>query len=403
MEVRLLRESNLKRVNKKLFRTTLIILLLLQNVACNSHKGIQDDLGNQTALLSLQKCTQIMDGHVVVLKDVCYGAVKGFYTSTSLSDLSENKAGSVIREAFDILKEIRSVKKDLPLLMDIYCSPARQDVLNPLVIFIHGGGFFLGDKENKLQMELTHELVESGYVVSSLNYRLGAKLRGFNEIKKSIYCAVQDVRAAMRFLAYHAESLNIDPQRIYLAGSSSGAIIAMNAAFMDEDEVFDSCNDEKFITTYGRLNDSGNSLSCPYKIAGVASLWGAVCDLDIIDKRNEIPVLLFHGTDDDILYCESGTPLQDYLSIRMQKRFFKSEKMYGSYAIYQHMRGNDMPVRYIEFEGFKHAPHQEKDGTFNDNMLVVKQEMTRFLDQPRFSDSQLISYRKDEIGHQQKW
>jgi pimeloyl-ACP methyl ester carboxylesterase len=261
--------------------------------------------------------------------------------------------------------------------MDIY-SPGNDGKRRPALLFVHGGGFFFGDKNNLLQEELTADLIDRGLVVASMNYRLGTGLRKFDDLKKAIYCGVQDVRAALRYLTYYADHLGIDAERIYLSGSSAGGIIALTAAFMDEDEIFECCNKRKFKKQFGGLDESGNGLDCTFRIAGVVSLWGGLTDLSMIDGRNNMPALLFHGTEDNILYNDRGTPFQDYVDFKLAEKFFGSEVLYGSYAVSKRMSEQNMPVKYVPFEGYGHAPHLGKDGSFNRNINIIKQEMSDF-------------------------
>jgi predicted esterase len=316
--------------------------------------------------------------HYVVQKDILYGYAKGFYTSKSMN-VTEKTTFQLLKEVVGVLATISEKRDYLPLHMDIYRSKKDEDEAKPVFLFVHGGGFFFGDKENDLQMELTKELVDNGFVVASINFRLGTKLRGYSDIKKGIYCCVQDVRSALRYLTYYADELKIDPDQIYLGGSSSGAIIALTTAFMDEDEVYKCCQTKGFKKRLGGINESGNSLTCNPKLAGVIALWGGINDLSMIDKRNNIPVLLFHGTKDNILYNESGIPFQEYLSSYLKNVLLGAQEFYGSYAIYKHMSAYNMDVRYVPFVDCKHAPHAEKDGSFNGNLNIVKQEINQFL------------------------
>lgn len=314
-----------------------------------------------------------------VRKDVKYGEARGYYISNVPEIPESGKFSFILKEAFGIFGKTGRKPEMLPLHMDIYTPNSALEAKNPVLVFVHGGGFFFGDKRNKLQKEITDNLLDNEFTVVSIDYRLGAKLWGFNDIKKAIYCSVQDVRSALRYVTHYADELNIDPDRLYLAGSSAGGIIALQAAFMDEDEVFECCEKKGFKNTFGQLNNSGNTLNNSYKLAGVISMWGSITDLNMIDRRNHIPTLLFHGTKDNILYNDSGTPLYEYLGESFCKSFFKSEELYGSGAIYQYMRERDMPVKYIAFSGYNHAPHEEKDGSFNHNIGIVNYEINDFL------------------------
>lgn len=348
-------------------------------MSCKSEKEIINySHGYEYLITGPDGYTDKISGNAVVKKDVKYGEVKGFYTS-KIPEKKKNGKPAIIKEVLDIFSRIKKDPENIPLYMDIYQPYGHDQQKKPVLLFVHGGGFFFGDKNNELQKELTGNLIEQGCVVVSINHRLGSRIKGFEEIKMAIYCCVQDVRAALRYVTYYADELNIDPEKIYLAGSSSGGIIALTTAFMDEDEIFECCKNDYFQEHFGNLDHSGNRLECDYKLAGVISLWGAITDLNMIDERNYLPALLFHGTEDNILYNQSGIPFCDHLNNRMKKKFFRSEHLYGSLAIYEYMRKWNLPVKYVPFDGYNHAPHEEKNGTFNGNLEIVKQEMTNFI------------------------
>ena len=263
--------------------------------------------------------------------------------------------------------------------MDVYYKDDYINEKKPVLLFIHGGAFFFGDKEDKLQRELTDNALKQGFVVVSVNYRLGSMLLGTGCIEKTIYCGVQDVRSALRYITHHCDDFRIDPDRIFIAGSSSGAFIALTTAFMEEHEIYKSCHKKSFRKRFGNLDNSGNDLDCPFKIAGVISLWGGIPNLDIISEHEKIPVLLFHGTEDNIILQDHGIPFQGQIPPVLRSTFLRKWNIYGSHAIYEHITKNNIPAQIIYFEGNGHEPYLEKDGSFNDNLDVIKEKINDFL------------------------
>lgn len=98
----------------------------------------------------------------------------------------------------------------------------------PLVIWIHGGGFEVGDKSSMprhdsgppIQVPNVAALVDKGYAVASFNYRLG---RSFVE---DALRGVQDGKAAVRFLRANASKYKLDPNRFAVWGNSAGGYMA---------------------------------------------------------------------------------------------------------------------------------------------------------------------------------
>lgn len=105
----------------------------------------------------------------------------------------------------------------------------------PLYIMIHGGGFFYNDLDSR-QAELFYEKVrDKGYAVATVNYRLGQEA--------NYPAAIEDVKAAVRFLRANADKYGIDADRFAIAGESAGGYLACMAAVTNDSEY----SDEKFI------------------------------------------------------------------------------------------------------------------------------------------------------------
>src|SRR3954447_15054697 len=86
----------------------------------------------------------------------------------------------------------------------------------PLIVQIHGGAFARGDKTMDANEIAT--LVDAGYAVASLNYRLSGEAR--------FPAAVQDAKAAVRFLRAGASEHGLDPERFGAFGASAGGHLA---------------------------------------------------------------------------------------------------------------------------------------------------------------------------------
>ena len=98
----------------------------------------------------------------------------------------------------------------------------------PLLILVHGGGFVSNDCTSR-QTRLMYEYFRAnGYACASINYRLA---------DEAIYpAAVEDVKAAVKFLRANAERYSYDPERFVLWGESAGGYLATMVAVCGEDE-----------------------------------------------------------------------------------------------------------------------------------------------------------------------
>ena len=86
----------------------------------------------------------------------------------------------------------------------------------PLVLNIHGGAFKFGSKE-MLDAPLARAFLDAGIAVASVNYRLSGEA--------PFPAAVQDVKAAVRFLRANAARFKLDG-RIIAFGQSAGGNLA---------------------------------------------------------------------------------------------------------------------------------------------------------------------------------
>ena len=103
--------------------------------------------------------------------------------------------------------------------LDLF-SPAGTEEPLPTVVWIHGGAWISGTKEDV--NPYARIIASHGYTTVSLNYAVspGAIYPG----------AVAQLNAALGFLVEHAAEFRIDPARLVLAGDSAGAQLASQLA-----------------------------------------------------------------------------------------------------------------------------------------------------------------------------
>jgi len=102
---------------------------------------------------------------------------------------------------------------------------AKSDKPTPLVIFIHGGGFRAGSKE-QVAGPLIRGCLAEGISVASINYRL-TDVAPFP-------APMHDGARAVQFLRSKAAEYNLDPKRFAATGGSAGAGISLWLAFHDD-------------------------------------------------------------------------------------------------------------------------------------------------------------------------
>lgn len=103
------------------------------------------------------------------------------------------------------------------LKMDIYVPHQRSEPTST-VVYIHGGGWRMGDKGRGQRLPGLRELITRGYILALVNYRLAPKY--------TFPAQIEDVKCAVRWLRAHAADYNLDPQRIGAWGGSAGGHLA---------------------------------------------------------------------------------------------------------------------------------------------------------------------------------
>lgn len=202
------------------------------------------------------------------------------------------------------------------LFLDVY-NPTGPSVdlhgnRKPTIIFVFGGGFIAGQRDDPYYSKWFKAMNENGFRVVSIDYRLGLKGAGkmgigqVNELEHAIDIAVEDLFSATVFLIDNAESLGIDPDNIVISGSSAGAITVLQA-------------------DYELSNGTAICSVLPegFRYAGVMSFAGAVFSrkgaLDY--GKGASPTLLMHGIEDRLV---------PYSQIRFfNLGFFGSDKIAG--------------------------------------------------------------------------
>ncbi len=116
--------------------------------------------------------------------------------------------------------QAQDVKRDIPYgdqkrqVLDVYAPPGAKN--RPVVFWIHGGGWQVGDKSDVQQKPRV--FVEKGFVFVSTNYRLLPDV--------DMGTIVRDVARAIRWTHDHIAEYGGDPNRLLVMGHSAGAQLA---------------------------------------------------------------------------------------------------------------------------------------------------------------------------------
>lgn len=183
------------------------------------------------------------------------------------------------------------------LYLDVYNPAAGSETTidgmdKPTIVFMFGGGFIQGTRDDQSYHYWFRKLTENGYRVISIDYRLGLKgstkvgVAQVNVLDKAIHMAVEDLFSATTFIIDNAETLGVNPSNIVVSGSSAGAISVMQAEY-------EIANRTRWAAT----------LPDDFNYAGVMSFSGAILSREgKVDYKNRpCPTLMLHGTSDELV------------------------------------------------------------------------------------------------------
>ena len=224
----------------------------------------------------------------------------------------------------------------------------QQSLSLPCFVFVQGSAWFKQYVYGSLIQ--VARMAARGYVCAIVEYRHSGIA--------SFPAQARDTRNAVRFLRRNAARFGIDPERVILAGSSSGGHTAMWAGLLHDDDsdgnLFPGVSAEvKGIVDYygstsviapdsnpqtvnhclpdspeGQVMGGKNLLEQPE----LARQLSVECNIDA-DTRLA-PVLIFHGTKDRVVNCT------------------------GSAILYQRLRETGHPVDLYLLKGADHGGHE---------------------------------------------
>lgn len=226
-------------------------------------------------------------------------------------------------------------KDSSKLYMDVYV-PEVQNEQHSCLLFVFGGGFINGKRDDNQVQEVKKYFTDKGYVVIAIDYRLGmrgqkefAPLKAMKQFQKSIDIAAEDVISALDYTIRKLQSTKkytINTENVIVMGSSAGAIASLQADYA-------MCN--------GYLNSG--ILPQDFRLAGVVSYAGAIFSTHGKPKyklRDPAPTLFCHGTEDKL--------------VNYDKTAFANLGFYGSNAIVKQFKKNGYSYHIRRYTGLGH-------------------------------------------------
>jgi acetyl esterase/lipase len=286
----------------------------------------------------------------------------------------ENQTWNWLRRAFGLLRKagpapdtrkgLEYVKKEgVSLAMDIYLPPVIRGS-RPLLLFVHGGGFSEGRRDDPRYVQFAGSMAGAGYPVASVSYRLTMKGRSFGcdqpaaNKRATFRAAAEDIWDATIYLLENGSSLGLDLSAgIVLCGSSAGAEAVMHAAYWPD-----------------------AALPAGFRYAGCIGMAAAIIDLEWITRENALPSLMFHGIDDPLV--PFGSDSHHYCAPHLPGYLL----LHGSKSIARHLSALDKP--YFLVEG-REGGHGWADKPMFDHLDIIHRFLEEWVAKPGLAQQEL--------------
>ena len=250
------------------------------------------------------------------------------------------------------LSQVALMRHPLSLKMDIYFPEGDGSESRPLLLMMHGGSFLFGNREEAGQVAWCRHFASLGYVAASIDYRLGfwPSRHGLLQAERD---ALDDADSALACLLGRSD-LRIDPARVFAAGTSAGAILALGLAY----------------SLYGERPPKGfrPRLGTDFRIRAVGDLWGYVRDLSVLENAH-VPILAFQSEQDPVVPFDSGYPMQARVV---------SDAVYGTRATCERATALGIRCTLHPCPEKRHRLHMDKEGRLTPRYYEIRDAMAAF-------------------------
>lgn len=206
------------------------------------------------------------------------------------------------------------------LRLDVYVPQRSTGRPIPAVVWVHGGGWRGGSKNN---IGRPQSILQRGYGLVSVGYRLSGE---------AIFpAAIADVKAAMRWVRANASRFGFDPDRLGAWGSSAGGHLVALLGTAHDVEAWDRIHEEN---------------------PGISSKPDAVCNwfgpTDFL-RMNDFPGRIDHDAADSPESMFIGGPIQEH-----------PEKAQRANPI-RYVTSDDPPILHMHGERDQAVPYNQSE------------------------------------------
>jgi acetyl esterase/lipase len=206
-----------------------------------------------------------------------------------------------------------SYGSDAAQQMDLYLPAGRSADSTKLIVLVHGGAWFAGDKSDFTSFVPTLQQRLAGYAIANINYRLATNTANHFPAQEN------DMRAVIDFLRQKGGEYHISQKIVLLGASSGGHLAALQAYKYDDPKI------KAVVDFYGPANmvDLYNSVTDPLVKSYIQNLMGGTpaanpalyqqsSPVNFVDAQSP-PTIILHGASDELVNVSQSLALKDKL------------------------------------------------------------------------------------------
>jgi len=240
---------------------------------------------------------------------IIFGVIAGIFVHTNREALYYTIMSTIASKPLD---ESANIYTDL-----YYCDTENKNQTldlvvpkeqpfgpTPLIIYIHGGGWSEGGKENQITDEYAAGMSNLGIAGASIDYRLS---------NEAVYPAQnQDISCAIDYLLANAEKYHINTKEMILVGDSAGGQLAAIEALNLKHQY------KGVIMAYG-VSDIWRQITVSHDINAEKYIGTQAKDIAekaspaFADKYPDTAFLLLHGSADTVVPAQESKDFADRL------------------------------------------------------------------------------------------
>jgi poly(3-hydroxybutyrate) depolymerase len=266
------------------------------------------------------------------------------------------------------------------LKMDVWMPKADTATNRPLIILAHGGNFLGGSKTGGDVVQFCNDFADMGYVVASIDYRVGMTNFPFpgpdsTDATEAVIRAVQDAKAAVRYfkkdVTISGNTYGIDTSNIFFMGVSAGGFMALQVAYLDDENEFPAWADTSGqYGLHGGIEGLSGNQGYSSKVRAVINVAGALGDTAYI-QAGDIPCCNFHGDADQTV--PYGSAMIYLVGV------YPLLQVDGSHSIDARLDELGIENCFETYEGQDHVPHVGNAFYYDTTLTISRNFLVHYL------------------------